>query len=45
MDNQKDISVLTIIRKNILNKNFIYNQKNLVGHLYYLVLNIKELYL
>lgn len=44
MDNWKDMQVLTIVRKNILNEIIIDNWTNLVSHLYCLVLDIKEFY-
>ena len=36
--------VLIAVRKNILTKIVIDNQTDLVSHLYYLILNIKELH-
>lgn len=43
MDNQKDISDLIVIKKDILNKIIIENQTDLVSHSYYIILNIKKL--
>lgn len=43
-DNQKDMQVLTAVRKNILNKVLIENQTDLVSHPYCFVLDIEELH-
>ena len=43
-ENQKDMRVLTIVRKDILNKIIIDSQTDLVGHLYYSILDIKKLH-
>lgn len=42
MDNQKDIQVLIVIRKDILNKIIIENYTNQVNHPYCIVLDIRE---
>lgn len=42
-DNQKDIRVLTVVRKAILNKVIIDNQTDLVHHLYCSILDMKKL--
>lgn len=42
MDDQKNMQVLTTVRKDILSKIMIENQIDLIGHSYYIVFDIKE---
>lgn len=42
MDEQKDIQVLTTVRKDILDKVIIENRTDLVNYLYNIVLDIKN---
>lgn len=44
MDNQKDMQVLTMIKKDILNRVLVKNYTDLIGHLYCSILDIKEFY-
>lgn len=44
IDNQKDMQILTVIRKDILNRVFIENCIDLVSHLYCFILDIKKLH-
>ena len=41
-DNHKDIYVLIIIKKDILNKVIIENRTDLISHPYYIILDIRE---